>query len=182
MYQGLETYDTEAACKAGLTTSPKIESVSPLSAYAGQSVKITGSGFAAAGNKVFGRINGTDFDFGQYVSTDGKTLSFVVPSAIASTTLPTGAYKVGVKNINGGSNLLDFNITKRFYAICDYAAPPAGCSYTPGPNYDSQSQCGMVLVCKTNTCERMTSVMPHCGNVDPVFNSSTCQYECPVFQ
>lgn len=32
-------------------------------------------------------------------------------------------------------------------AICDYAAPPEGCSYVPGPNYNPQSMCGMVLKC-----------------------------------
>ena len=32
-------------------------------------------------------------------------------------------------------------------AICDYAAPPAGCNYVQGPNFNSQTQCGMVLNC-----------------------------------
>lgn len=32
-------------------------------------------------------------------------------------------------------------------AVCDYAAPPEGCNYIPGPQYDSASQCGMVLSC-----------------------------------
>ncbi len=187
MYQGLKTFDSEAACKAELTSPVKIESISPLSAYAGQSVKITGSGFTASGNKVSARINGVDLDFGQYSSTDGKTLSFVVPNAvigssIASTTVPVGAYKIAVKNINGGSNLFDFSIVKRFYSVCDYAAPPAGCSYTPGPNYDAQSQCGMVLICQVSTCDRMTNVMPYCANGNAVFNSSTCKYECPSSQ
>lgn len=32
-------------------------------------------------------------------------------------------------------------------AMCDYAAPPEGCTYVKGPKYDAQSQCGMVLSC-----------------------------------
>jgi hypothetical protein len=36
-------------------------------------------------------------------------------------------------------------------AICDYAAPPVGCNYVPGPGYNSQTQCGMVLKCETQS-------------------------------
>lgn len=36
-------------------------------------------------------------------------------------------------------------------AICDYAAPPVGCSYVPGPGYNSQTQCGKVLKCDTQS-------------------------------
>ncbi len=32
-------------------------------------------------------------------------------------------------------------------AICDYAAPPAGCNYVAGPDYNPRTQCGMVLSC-----------------------------------
>lgn len=32
-------------------------------------------------------------------------------------------------------------------AMCSYAVPPEGCTYVAGPNYDSTSQCGMVLSC-----------------------------------
>ncbi len=31
--------------------------------------------------------------------------------------------------------------------ICDYPAPPAGCNYLPGANYNSETMCGMVLSC-----------------------------------
>ena len=31
--------------------------------------------------------------------------------------------------------------------ICDYAGPPKGCSYIPGPDYNPESMCGMVLKC-----------------------------------
>ncbi len=183
MYQTLKTFGSEAACKADLLVMPKILSITPASAYAGQTVQIKGSGFLPSGNKVVATLAGADVVLGEYNSTDGTAIVFTVPTVLSSSTsLALGSYKISVKNTNGQSNVVDFTVSRRFYAICDYAAPPAGCSYTPGPNYDSQSQCGMVLVCKTNTCERMTSVMPHCGNVDAVFNSSTCQYECPVFQ
>ena len=36
-------------------------------------------------------------------------------------------------------------------AVCDYAAPPAGCEYVKGPNYNEQTACGMVLKCPTTT-------------------------------
>ena len=32
-------------------------------------------------------------------------------------------------------------------AICDYAAPPQGCNYVSGPNYDPVTSCGMILSC-----------------------------------
>ena len=35
--------------------------------------------------------------------------------------------------------------------VCDYAAPPSGCSYVAGPKYNSKTQCGMVLSCDGNT-------------------------------
>ena len=31
--------------------------------------------------------------------------------------------------------------------ICDYAAPPSGCTYVPGPNFNPDTMCGMVLSC-----------------------------------
>lgn len=34
-----------------------------------------------------------------------------------------------------------------FVPICDYAAPPQGCNYVPGPDYNPNNQCGMVLFC-----------------------------------
>lgn len=35
-------------------------------------------------------------------------------------------------------------------AMCDYAAPPEGCQYVPGPDYDEASSCGMVLQCPSD--------------------------------
>lgn len=32
---------------------------------------------------------------------------------------------------------------------CDYAAPPTGCNYVQGPNYDPTTSCGMILSCPT---------------------------------
>ena len=36
-------------------------------------------------------------------------------------------------------------------AMCDYAAPLAGCKYVDGPAYNSANQCGMILSCSTST-------------------------------
>lgn len=44
------------------------------------------------------------------------------------------------------------------YPICDYAAPPEGCSYVAGPDYNSQTQCGMVLSCINNE----SGISPNC--------------------
>ncbi len=35
--------------------------------------------------------------------------------------------------------------------MCDYAAPPEGCTYVPGPDYDERTACGMVLQCPSDT-------------------------------
>lgn len=32
-------------------------------------------------------------------------------------------------------------------SVCDYPAPPADCTYVPGPNYNEKSGCGMTLSC-----------------------------------
>jgi peptidoglycan hydrolase-like protein with peptidoglycan-binding domain len=46
----------------------------------------------------------------------------------------------------GRSNL--FTINKIFPTpICEYAAPSQGCSYVPGPNYNPNTQCGLVISC-----------------------------------
>lgn len=37
--------------------------------------------------------------------------------------------------------------TRPFAVSCLYAAPPAGCTYVPGPDYVATSNCGMVLSC-----------------------------------
>lgn len=33
-------------------------------------------------------------------------------------------------------------------AICDYPAPPTGCTYVQGPQYNQSNMCGMVLSCQ----------------------------------
>lgn len=35
--------------------------------------------------------------------------------------------------------------------ICEYAAPPQGCDYVAGPNYDAKTQCGLVLKCDSDS-------------------------------
>ncbi len=44
-----------------------------------------------------------------------------------------------------------FVINRLPVAVCDYAAPPQGCTYVPGPNYDKTSMCGMVLSCQSGS-------------------------------
>ncbi len=55
-------------------------------------------------------------------------------------------------------------------AMCSYANPPVGCSYVPGPDYNSVSSCGMVLKCDSTSTttdllkacpqEKVTNKMP----------------------
>lgn len=35
-------------------------------------------------------------------------------------------------------------------AVCDYAAPPQGCSYVEGPNFNQATNCGLELLCTEN--------------------------------
>ncbi len=64
---------------------------------------------------------------------------------------------------------------------CLYAAPPDGCSYIPGPNYNPQTTCGMILSCNAETaCQNVeVGVMRTCltGYVSKL-NPKTCIYEC----
>lgn len=87
-------------------------------------------------------------------------------------------------------------------AMCDYAAPPEGCAYVPGPNYNNQTQCGMVLSCNNtppvapasckvwfdgcNTCSRSTPGGPMaCTMMACIWANSpaaTCKEYFPLIQ
>lgn len=115
--------------------APKITSVTPATGPAGTSVTIHGTGFDKNSNFVlFGNSNGRhhpdgspDNSRGSMASTDGKSLTFEVSNSgpsgilcdesnhcvgIAAILLSPGAYKLAVKNRNGTSNIVTFNLTK----------------------------------------------------------------------
>ena len=50
--------------------------------------------------------------------------------------------------------------TTKFAMVCDYAAPPAGCSYVAGPSFDPASQCGMVLSCSSTVGSKTKEMCP----------------------
>ncbi|MDQ5949393.1 MAG: hypothetical protein QG589_519 [Patescibacteria group bacterium] len=50
--------------------------------------------------------------------------------------------------------------TTKFFMVCDYAAPPAGCSYVAGPSFDPASQCGMVLSCSSTAGSKTKEMCP----------------------
>ncbi|MFA7285863.1 MAG: peptidoglycan-binding protein [Candidatus Paceibacterota bacterium] len=56
-------------------------------------------------------------------------------------------------------------------AICDYAQPPLNCEYIKGPEYNNQTQCGLVLKCQDDSkvCpEGTTGTFPNCvTTIDP---------------
>ncbi len=60
--------------------------------------------------------------------------------------------------------------------ICDYANPPDNCEYVKGPNYNSQTQCGLVLKCEDiKVCPAgTTGIYPNCTNIlKPTITVST---------
>ena len=63
-------------------------------------------------------------------------------------TFEDGRYEISVVNpTDWDSDVSDSYFTIMTGPMCDYAAPPEGCKYLPGANYNKITQCGMVLVC-----------------------------------
>ena len=95
------------------SAAPTITNLSPVTGSVGTQVTISGSGFALAGNTI--TLNAYPLQ-GQFPSSDGSTLTFMVPSTITqcvstnpgcgSPTLPVGpgSYRVSVYNSTGPSN------------------------------------------------------------------------------
>ena len=65
--------------------------------------------------------------------------------------VPDGSYTVQV--CQSGSTTCDSSdsyfkiVSSTLPVLCEYAAPPQGCAYTPGSNYNPITQCGLVLMC-----------------------------------
>jgi len=120
------TGDTAAATKRGVTAArnlsparaPVISIITPTSGSIGDKVTLTGTGFTTTGNNInFGGIVNAVVNLS---STDGKTLTFTVPSQLCNQLsgsavcppLKPGTYDVWVTNANGRSNSVTFEVTK----------------------------------------------------------------------
>src|ERR1019366_6230370 len=130
--------DTTAGSAAPSTTNtpaPEITTITPDSGPAGTSVILVGTEFDEKANLIlFGDSNGAhhldgsaDNSRANVGSTDGKTLSFVIPGSgpggilgdasnhcggIAAIQLASGPYKIAVTNANGTSNSVTLNLGK----------------------------------------------------------------------
>lgn len=151
------------------TSAPRISSMYPTSGVVGSTVSISGTGFTRAGNKIkFGNLN-TEDNPAYNLSSNGRSLTFTVPYSnyfscwdaypypcnLPATATALGKYEVSVINANGTSNTFTFRVTGAPVAMCDYAAPPQGCTYVQGENYDPATQCGLVLKCSGNSDEKV---------------------------
>ncbi len=58
-----------------------------------------------------------------------------------------GLGDVGRDRIMLATSSKNVNSKRIFKAICSYPAPPMGCNYATGPNYDTETNCGMILDC-----------------------------------
>ncbi len=110
---------------SGVTQSPAISALSPISAAVGAQVTITGSGFTSSGNKIkFGDL-ATELNPGYSLNStnNGTTLTFTVPTSryyacsagnppclVAQYLTPPGVYPVSVTNANGMSNTVNFTV------------------------------------------------------------------------
>jgi len=96
----------------GLPT-PVISSVTPLSGKLGNTIVLSGSGFAPSGNEV--RFGGVAL--GGLPSSDGKTITFIATSTVYAnarnwgTTTPRIPFFVYVLNAGGVSNAQPFTLT-----------------------------------------------------------------------
>lgn len=62
--------------------------------------------------------------------------------------------------------------------VCDYAAPPPGCSYVNGPDYNSTTRCGMVLTCPTPIPTPPAGVTLDSNNVTMPTSTVPIQHIC----
>lgn len=102
---------------------PSISSITPSLGAIGTHIKLTGSGFEARNTILFGQGFIKDV-----VSSDTKTLEFVIPSGTSPCDpdearrgkmcpmiyplVTAGKYKVSVRNSHGKSNEVTFTVTK----------------------------------------------------------------------
>ena len=112
------TYNATSYCPPNVN-APYIAYLNPTSGAVGSMVTVYGSGFSPTGNTVHfggGVITGLN-------STDGRTLSFIVPSSLSgysSQVVTIGSYNVSVSSFRGQtSNAVPFNVT----SIGSYGAP-----------------------------------------------------------
>lgn len=143
------------ACPVTTVVVPAITSLSPTSGKVGTQIIINGTGFTSDSSILF---DGYSFGF-DAVSADIRfTVPTYYPSPCSGATgfyctasmrlVSPGTHTVAVKNANGTSNSVKFTVTTDINtAMCDYAAPPEGCTYVQGPNYDPTTGCGMTLAC-----------------------------------
>lgn len=77
--------------------------------------------------------------------------------------LPTTPSGVGGGGFNGGTD----GPSVPTYA-CSYAPAPEGCTYVPGPEYNNQNSCGMILACGDYDGEGV----PNVGVATPFSNNN----------
>lgn len=111
--RGESNKDTFFVVTDGITSEPKIESLSPTSGRRGTVITLTGSGFTAKGNMV--RLGSSVFE--NVSSPDGSSLSVTLPSDMFSTEMTSPSAKTisipiwaFIVNENGVSNGKSFTL------------------------------------------------------------------------
>ncbi len=87
---------------------------------------------------------GTSYTIENYVY--GNSYTWTVPSDVSNDSYKVKVCKTGTSTCDLSDEY--FTITNGLVAVCDYAAPPEGCTYVAGPNYNPTTMCGMVLSCE----------------------------------
>ncbi len=133
----VSTPPSNATTHPKVTGAPSITSLDPSSATVGSTVTIHGTGFSATSNAIlFGKTmnsfhrDGTPANqIAAVASTDGATLSFVVPNsgpsgilcdssnhciAVSAMRIIAGTYPVTVRNAAGTSNTATLTVTSGY--------------------------------------------------------------------
>jgi len=99
--------DSGVEVRVGVPNAPIIYSISPTHGKVGTVVIVSGDNFTQYGNNVFlslGELMGARGQVSNLTSTDGKTLSFVIPNIVFQPSeVATGSYittKFGIYDIN----------------------------------------------------------------------------------
>ena len=120
--------------------APVIQSIDPIAGSVGTIVTVTGTGFTTDTANTISFGTGSSF-FSEYkISTDGRTLSYIIPSVLP------GTYLIYVGNRNGQSQAMYFRVTQDpvFAPTVSYITPNpvqtasqitfAGKDFTPSNN------------------------------------------------
>jgi peptidoglycan hydrolase-like protein with peptidoglycan-binding domain len=140
---------TQTTAPSPSVTSVQAKAASSGEIYAGESAYVYGKLFSTKTTILLEGQSGS-INISPSVINDGL-MTFSVPSFFQA-----GAYTVVAKDSLTNAKSAPFTVklltaSQPVVKMCDYAAPPEGCTWVTGPSYNQSTGCGMELSCQQNT-------------------------------